>query len=348
MTNLFKRLPILQLKIEELCQLLDARAARGEAVDVGPLTLALSLDFLLAAMFGVDGRGLQGGEGSLGGRILSLVDECLRDHTYSKFFPLRGWHVWSPRAMRARRAGKELMRVAKELMGEYRRVHAETLDTDTSILAHILRGPYPSEEDRAADVVILLIGGHDTTGYTIAWTLIELARSPGALARLQDELDRANPSRGPWTNDQLCGLTFFHVVLKESMRLWPAAAPGPTREMHADLVLDDGTLIPAGADVTMPLLSLHRTGISDPDAFLPERWEDEGGSDAARLAQAYLPFSAGLRNCVGQNLAIQELRLVLATLVQRYDVKLVSSVQSEHYLTLKPVRVFLEFHRRKA
>jgi len=348
MTNLFKRLPILQLKIEELCQLLDGRAARGETVDVAPLMVSLSLDFILASMFGVDCHALQGEEGSLGARIAHNVEQTLRDHSHTKFFPFRGWHIWSSRAMKSRRAGKELMRIAKELMAEYRRTHAESLDTDTSILAHILRCPYPSEDDRAADVVILLIGGHDTTGYTIAWTLIELARSPKTLARLQDELNRANPSRGPWTSDQLAALSYFHTVLKESMRLWPAAAPGPTRQMLTDLVLEDGTLIPAGADVTMPLLSLHRMGISNPDDFIPERWEDEGSPDAERLAQAYLPFSTGMRNCVGQNLAIQELRLVLATLVQRYDVSLESSVQSEHFLTLKPLHVLLRFQLRKA
>ena len=58
---------------------------------------------------------------------------------------------------------------------------------DTSIIANLIRTVYKSEDERAAEVVNLLLAGHDTTGYTLAWALVELARHPAALARLQVE-----------------------------------------------------------------------------------------------------------------------------------------------------------------
>mmetsp|Transcript_74671 Transcript_74671/g.199979 ORF Transcript_74671/g.199979 Transcript_74671/m.199979 type:complete len:96 (-) Transcript_74671:500-787(-) len=56
---------------------------------------------------------------------------------------------------------------------------------DTSIIANIIRCPYPNEGQRAADVLTLLIAGHDTTGYTLAWTLVELSRQPRVLAKMR-------------------------------------------------------------------------------------------------------------------------------------------------------------------
>ena len=56
---------------------------------------------------------------------------------------------------------------------------------DTSIIAHILRSPYISEDQRAADVVTMLVAGHDTTGYTLAWTIAEVSRHPDVAARVQ-------------------------------------------------------------------------------------------------------------------------------------------------------------------
>eukprot|EP00292_Cryptomonas_paramecium_P034389 CAMPEP_0113726768 /NCGR_PEP_ID=MMETSP0038_2-20120614/40669_1 /TAXON_ID=2898 /ORGANISM="Cryptomonas paramecium" /LENGTH=209 /DNA_ID=CAMNT_0000657519 /DNA_START=411 /DNA_END=1040 /DNA_ORIENTATION=- /assembly_acc=CAM_ASM_000170 len=179
---------------------------------------------------------------------------------------------------------------------------------DTSIIANIIRCPYPNEGQRAADVLTLLIAGHDTTGYTLAWTLVELSRQPRVLAKMREELDRANPSRGEWSSDQVSGLPYFHAVLKESMRLWPVAANGAGRKTFVDVPLEDGSVIPAGSDILIPFLPLFRSGIANPDDFIPERWVDEGNPDSERLAQLYMPFALGKRNCAGQNLAMLELR----------------------------------------
>ena len=81
----------------------------------------------------------------------------------------------------------------------------------------------------------------------------------------------------------------------------------------------------------------RRTGIARPDEFLPERWLESDPDYPALAGLYYHPFSAGRRNCVGQNLAMLELKMVLAPLVQRYTFELVDrDVRSEYFLTLKP------------
>jgi len=80
------------------------------------------------------------------------------------------------------------------------------------------------------------------------------------------------------------------------------------RQTFVDVPLEDGSVIPAGSDILIPFLPLFRSGIANPDDFIPERWVDEGNPDSERLAQLYIPFALGKRNCAGQNLAMLELR----------------------------------------
>uniref|UniRef100_A0A7S0QJV4 Cytochrome P450 n=1 Tax=Cryptomonas curvata TaxID=233186 RepID=A0A7S0QJV4_9CRYP len=186
----------------------------------------------------------------------------------------------------------------------------------------------------------MLVAGHDTTGYTLAWTLVELARNPPVQERLLAELDAANPGRGPWGPERLGGLVCLGGVIKEAMRLWPVAALGSGRVVEGDLPAGEFT-VPRGAETLLPFFVIHRTGIERPDEFVPERWEDPAAADA--LGRLFLPFASGRRNCVGQNLAMLELRMVLAALVQRFSVALApgAEVTAESFLTMRPAGALL-------
>ena len=80
--------------------------------------------------------------------------------------------------------------------------------------------------------------------------------------------------------------------------------------------------------------------------FIPERWSVENPDYDTLKLMANLPFSYGKRNCVGQNLAMMEIRLVLAHLLHSFSFELVSEVQKDYFLTLKPKDVRLRVHRR--
>lgn len=73
-----------------------------------------------------------------------------------------------------------------------------------------MRAPYPSDEARVADIMTFLLAGHDTTGYTVAWTLVELARNKDAMTCLQAELDGANPAHGDWDADSVRVCEILH------------------------------------------------------------------------------------------------------------------------------------------
>jgi hypothetical protein len=100
-------------------------------------------------------------------------------------------------------------------------------------------------------------------------------------------------------------LTYLTRVTNEAMRLNPVIA-GVFRELYQDVV-HDGMLLPKGSTVMMHFYTMCHSHISQPDEFLPDRW-DEAHPEYALLKSLFVPFSVGKRNCIGMNLALLETR----------------------------------------
>lgn len=194
-----------------------------------------------------------------------------------------------------------------------------------------------------------MMAGHDTTAYQLSWIIIELSRHPAVVAKLRVELDSLFSARQDssvvFTPQHLSKLDYLTSVIKEGMRLWPVAAIGTSRIVAADIQFGLKT-IPKGSAATIGFFAMFRNGIREPNAFLPERWTDTD-PDAARLKEMNFPFSLGKRACVGQTLALLELKLVLATLFYSYDFELVSEVGEMYYITLKPQNANFKITARK-
>ena len=103
-------------------------------------------------------------------------------------------------------------------------------------------------------------------------------------------------------------LTYLTRVINEAMRLNPVIS-SVSREMCEDMEYE-GMLIPKGCTVLVHFYILLRSHISQPDEFLPDRW-DETHPEYALLKSLFVPFSAGKRNCMGMNLALLEMRYVM-------------------------------------
>ena len=97
--------------------------------------------------------------------------------------------------------------------------------------------------------------------------------------------------------------------------------------------------------IGMEIFPMLRMGIREPDDFLPDRWMD-GDIDALKLKELFIPFSTGKRGCVGQTLALLEMKLVIATLFYSYDFELISEVEELYFLTLKPQNANFKISRR--
>ena len=192
-----------------------------------------------------------------------------------------------------------------------------------------------TDEQVRDEVLTLFLAGHETTASALAWTWYLLARNPAAERALHHEIDTVLGDRTPAAAD-LERLPFTRAVLAESMRLYPPAWT-LGRETHAPMTLG-GYEIPVGTMIFMSQWLIHRDArwFPEPLAFRPERWTPEFESTLPRMA--YFPFGAGPRKCIGESFAWMEGVLVIATLAQRWRVRVPAGVDPtpRALITLRP------------
>jgi cytochrome P450 len=182
------------------------------------------------------------------------------------------------------------------------------------------------------EVLTMLVAGHETTATTLSWTFALLAQHPNVEQTLQAELARVLGGRIPTMAD-LPQLSYTRMVIDEVLRLYPPVYIFSRKVMKEDTI--GGYRIPAGSSVDISPYITHRHPAfwDRPDAFEPERFAGE-----LRHRFAYFPFSSGPRQCIGNNFALTEMQLVLATIAQRYQLHLLPNqqIEPEQLLTLRP------------
>jgi cytochrome P450 len=208
-----------------------------------------------------------------------------------------------------------------------------------SILLSAAEGKGAGMEERQVrdEMMTLFFTGHETTALALAWTFYLLGQNPEAEKKLQTEVDTVLEGRAPNFQD-LARMPFLEMVFKESLRLYPPAF-GVVREAVNDCEIG-GYPIPKGATLAMFQWVVHRDPrfFHCPEDFLPERWENDFAKTLPRCA--YFPFGAGPRLCIGNTFAQAEVPMILAAIVQKFQLKLVPGhrVATAPSLTLRPLK----------
>ncbi len=201
------------------------------------------------------------------------------------------------------------------------------------LAAHDDDGTRMSDRQVRDEVLTLFIAGHETTASGLAWALYLLGRHPEAYARVRAEADALS---GPPTYADLPRLGYSLKVFKEALRLYP-----PVFFFGRQTVCDvevGGYLIPPRIVVMVSPYALHHRKDTwpDPEKFDPERFTPE--REEGRHRQAFIPFSAGPRTCIGNHFALMEGPMVLATMLRHMDLSLANDepVVPEPKTTLRP------------
>ena len=185
------------------------------------------------------------------------------------------------------------------------------------------------------ELVTFLNAGHDTVTDAVLWTLVLLAQHPEAADRVRREI-ASTAGEAPLSFAALQRMPYLARVFHESLRLFPPAWAFARSAIHADTL--GPYRIPAGALVVLSPFVTHRAPqfwerpeAFDPDRFLPEQ-------AAARPKFAYFPFGGGPRQCIGMGVAMMEAPLILASILQRFDVRLASGavVRTSPRISLRP------------
>jgi benzoate 4-monooxygenase len=154
-----------------------------------------------------------------------------------------------------------------------------------------------------------------------------LLRNPASLQRLREELDTALVDIDVVAPHSLVrNLPYLRACLDESLRLSPPVPFSLNRKTPPDGAKIDNQWIPGGTTVDVPAYTAHRNPdfFPEPEAFRPERWFEEG----AKAAQtSFIPFSAGARGCIGRNLTYMEQTMLIASLIHRYDFKMLNEMR---------------------
>jgi cytochrome P450 len=196
-------------------------------------------------------------------------------------------------------------------------------------------GERMSDRQLRDESLTIITAGHETTAVALSWTWYLLARHRDAERKLHEELSGVLGGRTP-TFEDLPNLKYTLMIIEEALRLYP-----PAWVIGRTALADDeigGYRIRAGSEIILSpyITQRHADFWDEPEEFKPERFSPE--KSAARPRFAYFPFGGGARVCIGNNFALMEAQLILATVAQRYLLRLPPGhvVEPEASFTLHP------------
>ncbi|MFY0567216.1 cytochrome P450 [Archangium lansingense] len=170
-----------------------------------------------------------------------------------------------------------------------------------------------TDDELLTQMMNLIVAGHETTASSLAWAFHHIHREPAVKARLVEELRGLPETLDP---EAVSRLPYLEAVCSEALRLEPVA-PLIGRKLRTGLTLQ-GFDLPPGTSVGISILQVHRRADLYPD---PERFRPERFLERSYTPFEYLPFGGGARRCLGAAFALYEMKLVLATLLRKYDLR---------------------------
>lgn len=301
--------------------------AAGQTHDIAASMQQLTMQIAAQTLFGLDTSADSAALGRLIRRWLNLAESPL-----TMAYPLD--KPGTPyRRMLA--VAERIEHAMQAMLAQKRAAGAADNDVLSLLInARDEQGQPLSDTELIGHATVLFVAGHETTANALTWTLLLLSQHPQIAADLHDEVHSLLGGAVP-TVEQLGQLPLLEWVIKESMRLLPPAVMSvrvPTRPVELG-----GHPLPRGSYLFFsPYITHRQPDVYDqPQVFRPQRW---AMLDPAPYA--YLPFGAGPRMCIGASFAMQEMKLVLAILLQRWGFVLArgTTVNRKVRVTMSPDR----------
>lgn len=301
-----------------------------EVRDIYDEMRALALEIAAGCLFNADM--------SRDGAIVREISDAV-----TNVFATQGGPLWlfdnflpTPNNLRFRRAIKQLDQIIYDLISRHRD-DRESDDLVTMLLsAQDEDGTRMSEQQLRDELATLFFASHEAAALVLTWTCYLLARYPDKQETLVAELRSCLPEPAAPKVADLTALTYTRMVIKEAMRLYP-----PNRSVGRE-ALNDCEIgdyhVPAGTQLLMSQWVVQRDSryYESPEEFRPERWTPQFTSQLPKYA--YFPFGGGPRVCIGQDFAIMEAMLAIATMFRRFKLELVKGqvIEPQPVVLLRP------------
>ena len=302
----------------------------GETLDVSTEMMRLTLAIVARTLFSADVSSEAGEIGEALSQVLELFETVL--------MPFSDWleKLPLPSVRRFERARDRLDQTIYRLIAERRASGADTGDLLSMLLLAVDEegGGGMTDKQVRDEALTLFLAGHETTANSLTWAWYLLSQNPEAEAKLQAEIDDVLGGRLPGFEDAP-RLRYAEMVFAEAMRMYPPAWAIGRRAIQ-DYQIGDYT-IPAQSILLLSPYVVHHDPrwFPNPDQFDPGRWHPE--NVATRPKFSYFPFGGGTRVCIGERFAWMEGVLLLATLAQRWRLRLVPGhrVETKALITLR-------------
>lgn len=273
---------------------------RGEPFALHPGLQRLTLEIILRAVFGLE-------RGARLDRLRALLTEILAfaENPLSVLPGLRPITRWLPSIRRFDALEAQIDAQIAELVKERRAAGEEDRDDVLSMLlaARHEDGSPMSEQEIRDELMTALVAGHETTASQLAWAFERLAREPSVVARLVEELDAGS------------GNGYLTATVHEVLRLRPVL-PNAEPRLTKQPITIGGFTYPVGVALLASAYLVHHDPeiYPEPYAFWPERFL---GTQPGTYT--WIPFGGGRRRCLGASFALQEMKIVLATVLGRCE-----------------------------
>ena len=270
--------------------------------------------------------------------------ELFRDFSGGMEFVLPLW-LPTPKMIRSQRAKKKLHTILQEWILKRRASPLDPPDFFQGMVDTKYPDGTPLPDEIIRHLILLLVwAGHETTAGQISWALADLIQNPDYMAVMRNELatvlGASNGSDISW--EQAVAMQKMDLALRETERLHPIAFI-MSRKANADIERN-GYLIRKGEFVLLAPSVSHRMTetFTDPDSYNPERFNPEN-ADAQIESNSLIGFGGGMHRCAGVNFARMEMKVVLAVLLQHYEMELLDEVKpiagAGTYWPAQPCRV---------
>ena len=299
---------------QETIARLAATAETGESVDLLSLMQLLALEIAARSMFSLE---MHRHGAALRRMIAQFAQELGRPYFFDLVLPAAIPTLRDLRRLMFRRRWIALM---DEIIAG--RLNAPPGDPPRDLFDMLLAARDPdtgaafSRAQLRDQIATLIVAGHETTALTLFWSAYLLACAPSAQKRVADEV-RALNFTAEAANTALTDLVHTRAVVNEALRLYPPAFALARIARQRDNA--DGIDIPPGSLIMISPWVLHRHVRlwERPEVFMPSRFLRE---EPPRFS--FMPFGAGPRVCVGAQFALTEASLVLAMVIQRFEIGL--------------------------
>ena len=246
--------------------------------------------------------------------------------TNKRFNQLFQWPEWipTPNNIKAKKARTVLHQKIDSMLESRKQVDGSVSDAG-DLMSMLLNAKYEdgtkmSTQQIMDELLTLFVAGHETTSNALTWTFYLLAKHPEIQQKLFLELDNVLTGNTP-TFEDLENLSYTEMVVKEAMRILPSVWTLNCRQANEDTVVGD-YLFPKNKVLFISPYANHHNPrfFPNPEVFDPERFTPEREKLLPRFA--YIPFGAGPRVCIGNSFAMMEAKLILATIVKRFEFSL--------------------------